>query len=493
MAAEFFKNCCRSCFYVEKVKHDASLQKESEVSAKYRSNTVEKPPLSSVSVKRQVGCSEDYLLSKLPTGGKEVPFVVPQFKLAYIQPKNLGNPSHHGGIQGSAVTSFGDRKAELSGACHQGPLIDMVYNPFYMHQQQPPLSPDLTRHHLEKSDNRRLYGSVCDLRSGTLPGSSHLSHSMFDLTSPPHRFMQRYDSVSSVPSSTSSRKDSQGSNRSLDTITLSGDEREFGRLHVRLWYAPSVEQIWITVLECKDLSWSSSCGENPHISIKGILTLPKPVQFRCLAKEASSDTEFMETFVFAIKLQLLQTARLVFKVQTQIPRKKTIGECALPLRELSSQETDYWLMIAPPSKTSVCPTELKIGTCFQAVNSRIQLQILEAQNLPRSSRPLSSNFFVKAAMFSTEGLVDKKKTRLLKPTNGQVKWGETMIFPVSQNEHGINFLIKLYSRSSVRRKHFLGQVWLSSDSNSSEAADQWKDTIVNPEKVVIKWHDITAA
>ncbi|XP_066484558.1 tandem C2 domains nuclear protein [Tiliqua scincoides] len=493
MALEYIKNCCSGCMCFEKEKQNAFLEKESEAAAQYKSYVTEKPPLSSVSVKGQVGCSEDYLLSKLPPGGKDVPFVVPQFKLAYIQPRNLGNPSHFGGIQGSAVTSFGDRKSELSSAYQQGPLVDVVYNPFYMQKHPQPTSPDFTHHSSAKLDNRKLYGSVCDLRSSTLPGSSSLSHSMFDLTSPPQRFIQRYDSVSSVPSSTSSMKDSQGSNRSLDTITLSGDEREFGRLNVKLCYVPSVEQIWITVLHCKDLSWSSSCGENPHISVKGILTLPKPVHFRCSAKEASNDIEFMETFVFAIKLQLLQTARLVFKVQARIPRKKTIGECGLPLRGLSSQETDYWLMIAPPSKTSVCPAELKIGTCFQAVNSRIQLQILEAQNLPSSSRPLSSGFFVKAAMFSTEGLVDKKKTRLLKSVSRHVKWGETMIFPLSQNEHGINFFIKLYSRSSVGRKHFLGQVWLSSDSNSSEAADQWRDTIANPEKVVVKWHNISPA
>lgn len=68
------------------------------------------------------------------------------------------------------------------------------------------------------------------------------------------------------------------------------------------------------------------------------------------------------------------------------------------------------------------------------------------------------DFFVKVGMFSTEGMIYKKKTRLVKSTNGQVKWGEMMIFPVSQAEQGISFLIKLYSRSSVRRKHFLGQV-----------------------------------
>lgn len=71
---------------------------------------------------------------------------------------------------------------------------------------------------------------------------------------------------------------------------------------------------------------------------------------------------------------------------------------------------------------------------------------------------ISADFFVKAEMFSTEGLLYKKKTRPLKLSNSQVNWGETMIFPVTQKEEGINFLIKLYSRSSVRRKHFIGQV-----------------------------------
>uniref|UniRef100_A0A8C8SLV0 Tandem C2 domains, nuclear n=1 Tax=Pelusios castaneus TaxID=367368 RepID=A0A8C8SLV0_9SAUR len=486
MARECIKNCCKGCCYVEKEKNDFSMEKESEAAAKSRPTIVEKPPLSSVSVKRQVGCSEDYLLAKLPSDGREVPFVVPQFKLAYIQPQKLGSSSSIGGTQEYARASLGDRKAELSNIYQQGPYGDVVYNPFYKQQH---ISPDLTRRFPEKSDVR-LYGSVCDLRSSTLPAPLGLSHSLFDLTSPTHRVIQRYDSVSSVPSSTSSKKDSQGSNKSLDTITLSGDERDFGRMNVKLCYVPSVEQIWITILHCKDLSWPSSCGENPCISVKGIITLPKPVQFKSSAKEGSNNIEFMETFVFAIKLQNLQAARLVFKIQTQTPRKKTIGECALPLRELSSQELEHWLDIMPPSKVSKYSAELQIGICFQAINSRIQLQILEAQNLPSSSTPLSLNFFVKVSMFNTEGLMYKKKTRLLKPTNGRVKWGETMIFPVSQNEQGINFLIKLYSRSSVRRKIFLGQVWLSSNSSSTEAADQWRDAITNPEKVVTKWHNI---
>ncbi|KAM7323563.1 hypothetical protein ACRRTK_017669 [Alexandromys fortis] len=486
MAAECIKSCCRGCFYGETEEHKSSMERDFKASVSNGQNTICTPPLTSVSVKPQVGCSEDYLLSKLPCDGKEVPFVVPRFKLSYIQPRMQGTPSHLDELEGSVRASFGDQKAELCSSLYHGPSYD-VYNPCYMYQH---CSPDLNRRFPSHFETKKMYGSVCDLRTSKRPVSPGLSKSMFDLTTPPQRFIQRHDSLSSVPSSSSSRKNSQGSNRSLDTITLSGDERDLGRLNVKLFYNSSAEQIWITVLQCRDVIWPSSYGDTPTISIKGTLTFSKPVHFRSSAKEASNAIEFMETFVFAIKLQSLQTVRLVFKIQTQTPRKKTIGKCSLSLRTLSTQEMDYSLEIIPPSKISVCHSELELGTCFQAVNSRIQLQILEAQYLPSSSTPLTLSFFVKVGMFSSGELIYKKKTRLLKASSGRVKWGETMIFPLTQTEKEIVFLVKLYSRSSVRRKQFVGQLWISEDSNDIEAVNQWKETIANPEKVVIKWHKL---
>ncbi|XP_027975615.1 tandem C2 domains nuclear protein isoform X2 [Eumetopias jubatus] len=422
MAAEFIKSCCRGCFYGGTEKHNFSRERDVKAVSESQITPVCAPPLTAVSVKPQVGCTEDYLLSKLPSNGKEVPFVVPKFKLSYVQPRVQGTPSHLEGLEGSARASFGDRKVELSSSSQHGSGYD-IYNPCYRYQH---ISPDLSRRLPPHSEAVRLYGSVCDLRTSKLPSSPGLSKSMFDLTSSSQRFMQRHDSWSSMPSTSSSRKNSQGSNRSLDTITLSGDERDFGRLNVKVVYNSSVEQIWITVLQCRDLSWPSSCGDTPTISIKGTLTLPKPVHFKSSAKEGSN----------------------------------------------------------------VCHAELQLGTCFQAVNSRIQLQILEAQYLPSSSTPLTLSFFVKVGMFSSGELIYKKKTRLLKASNGRVKWGESMIFPLIQNEKEILFLIKLYSRSSVRRRHFVGQIWISEDSNHAGAASQWKETVTNPEKVVIKWHKL---
>nr|XP_012415771.1 PREDICTED: tandem C2 domains nuclear protein isoform X2 [Odobenus rosmarus divergens] len=422
MAAEFIKSCCRGCFYGGTEKHNFSRERHIKAVSESQNTPVCVPPLTAVLVKPQVGCTEDYLLSKLPSNGREVPFVVPKFKLSYVQPRVQGTPSHLEGLEGSARASFGDRKVELSSSSQHGSSYD-IYNPCYRYQH---ISPDLSRRLPPRSEAVRLYGSVCDLRTSKLPSSPGLSKSMFDLTSSSQRFMQRHDSWSSMPSTSSSRKNSQGSNRSLDTITLSGDERDFGRLNVKVVYNSSVEQIWITVLQCRDLSWPSSCGDTPTISIKGTLTLPKPVHFKSSAKEGSN----------------------------------------------------------------VCHAELQLGTCFQAVNSRIQLQILEAQYLPSSSTPLTLSFFVKVGMFSSGELIYKKKTRLLKASNGRVKWGETMIFPLIQNEKEILFLIKLYSRSSVRRRHFVGQIWISEDSNHVGAASQWKETVTNPEKVVIKWHKL---
>ena len=78
-----------------------SVERDFKAAVSHSQNTtISIPPLTSVSVKPQVGCSEDYLLSKLPSDGKEVPFVVPRFKLSYIQPRTQGTPSQLEELEG---------------------------------------------------------------------------------------------------------------------------------------------------------------------------------------------------------------------------------------------------------------------------------------------------------------------------------------------------------------------------------------------------------
>lgn len=60
------------------------------------------PPEANVK-KSVLGVSEDYLLSKLPPDGKEIPFVLPSYKSSYIQPQETQYSSYQAGLQGEHI------------------------------------------------------------------------------------------------------------------------------------------------------------------------------------------------------------------------------------------------------------------------------------------------------------------------------------------------------------------------------------------------------
>uniref|UniRef100_A0A673C347 C2 domain-containing protein n=1 Tax=Sphaeramia orbicularis TaxID=375764 RepID=A0A673C347_9TELE len=414
---ECLKNCCKN-FMRKKEK-----EQETQVI------TMKIPPNKPDEGRR--GVTEDYLLSKLPPDGREVPFVLPTFKASYIQPRGSRFPNLQSGLQSSARCTYADRKAELSGSTH------FSYSP---------------------------------------ESSLHRGH------------MAEYISPGSTRRDTLKNRNQSPK----ESITLSGDERELGKVCVQLSYQEALEQVWITLVQCSDLNLPSDGVEQQKISFKGIITTGKPIQFKTSVKEYHQDVTFMETFVFALRLQQLRCSALVLRLQTYTPRKRTVAECVLSLRQLSPQETQHCLDLHPPSKSSVCHSELHLATCFQPVNGRIQVQILAAQNLPASSSPLTQAFFVKVEMHQMDRVVMKKKTRVMKASGGQCQWAETFYFLLAALDHACSLSIKLYSRSSVRRKQCLGQVHLGFDSSAPDAVDQWKDTMAHPEKVVSAWHHLSA-
>ncbi|XP_035529756.1 tandem C2 domains nuclear protein [Morone saxatilis] len=474
---ECLKDCCKT-FMKKKGK-----EQETQVI------TLKMPPNKAAALGRELdegkrGVTEDYLLSKLPPDGREVPFVLPTFKASYIQPRGSRYPNLQSGLQSSARCTYAERKAELLGSSH------FTYSPessFHQGQMAEFVSPGSTRRNTLKNKNGGPQSPGWILKPAV---EQRLSSSMFDLSSSTNH-MQRFDSVSSVLSSTSSMIGSIES--SLDSINLSGDERELGKVCVRVSYQEAVEQVWITLVQCSDLNVPLDGVEQQKIGFKGIITIPKPIQFKSSIKEYCQDVSFMETFVFALRLQQLRCSALVLRLQTHNPRKRTAAECVLSLRQLGPQETEHWLDFNPPSKSSVCHSELHLTTCFQPVNGRIQLQVLAAQNLPAASSPLTQAFFVKVEMHQLGRVVMKKKTRVLKASGGQCQWTETFHFLLSALDHACSLSVKLYSRSSVRRKQCLGQVQLGFDSPVGEAVEQWKDTMAHPEKVVSVWHRLSPA
>ena len=79
----------------------------------------------------------------------------------------------------------------------------------------------------------------------------------------------------------------------------------------------------------------------------------------CPLLHSSQNALLMETFVFALPLQQLRSSVLVLRLQTHTPRKHTLAECVLSLRQLSPEETHHWLELRPPSKSRVSLWYLK--------------------------------------------------------------------------------------------------------------------------------------
>lgn len=465
---ECVKNCCKTF----------TRKKEPERQV----ITMKLPPQDPVQQQpvERTGSPEDYLLSKMPPDGRKVPFVLPTFKASYIQPRGQLFPNLQPGPQSSARCTYAERKAELLGS------------------GQFTYSPESILHQVQTTE----YGSPGSSRRSTVksrpshsprgrslkPSEQKLSSSMFDLSSPQSR-IQRFDSASSVFSSASSMKDSVDS--SHDSIALSGDERELGRVCVRVSYQEPLEQVWITLVQCSDFSLTLDGGEPQKIGFKGIITVPKPIQFKSSVKTYQQDVTFMETFVFSLRLQQLRCSALVLRLQSHSSRRRTVAECVLSLRTLGPLETEHWLDLNSPSKSSVYHSELHLASCFQPVNGRIQLQILSAQNLPPSSSPLTQAFFVKAELHQNNHVVMTRKTKALKTNGGMCEWKETCHFLLESLDQASSLTVRLYSRNSVRRKQCLGQIVLGFDSPVTEAVDQWKDMMAHPEKVVTTWHHLS--
>ncbi|KAM4724060.1 tandem C2 domains nuclear protein [Anableps anableps] len=468
---EFFKDCCKNLSQRNKKEQETQVIK---MKVPPKEITVTGELLNERNKSKE---TEDYLISKQPPGGREVPFVVPTFKPTYVQPQDRQCSRLQPGLQSSARSTYAERKAELLGTSFFPYNSESIF-----HQGNMPayISPGLARRDALKNSPQSPGWTL-------KPGNQRrLSSSMLDLASP-QGHMQRIDSASSNVSSTSSMMSSMES--SLESITLSGDELELGKVCVRLRYQQDVEQVWITLVQCSDLVVHPD--EDQKIGFKAIITVPKPIQFKSSLKEYHQNVTLMETFVFALRLQQLQCSALVLRLQTHNPRKRTVAECVLSLRQLGFQESEHWLDLKQPSKSSVCHSELHLSTLFQPVSGRIQVKVLAVQNLPPSSSPLSQVFFVKAEMHQLGQVAIKKKTRALKASGGQCRWEETFHFLLVSLEHACSLSLRLYSRSSVRRKQCLGQVQLGFDSPLPEAVDQWKDTMAHPEKVVTAWHRLS--
>lgn len=92
------------------------------------------------------------------------------------------------------------------------------------------------------------------------------------------------------------------------------------------------------------------------------------------------DVSFMETFVFALRLQQLQCAALVLRLQTHEPRMRTVAESVLSLRQLGPHESEHCVHLKPASKSSVRSHSTRLNVCYWWVKSQHNLKMLTREH-----------------------------------------------------------------------------------------------------------------
>lgn len=85
----------------------------------------------------------------------------------------------------------------------------------------------------------------------------------------------------------------------------------------------------------------------------------------------------METFVFTLRLQQLRCSALVLRLQTHGPKKRTAAEGVLSLRQLDSRETEHWLELRPPSKSSVSRRRWALLFCVQSMRTKCRRRLIK--------------------------------------------------------------------------------------------------------------------
>uniref|UniRef100_A0A3B3IB81 Tandem C2 domains, nuclear n=1 Tax=Oryzias latipes TaxID=8090 RepID=A0A3B3IB81_ORYLA len=408
---ECFKNCCKN-FLQKNEKEERETQGEAM-------------PQNKTEDEKRRADTDDYLLSKMPPNGREVPFVVPTLVQPRVKPPSpASQPTHH--------------RMYLRHRCRESGLNQIV-----------------------GKVNRCIATDLFDISIMNLS----------EKCPPPQK---------KIFNRTKTRKRcSHPDFFPPESISVFGDEQQLGKVCVQLSYREDLEQVWITLIQVRLPA--------QKVGFKGFITVPKPIQFKSCIRDYSQDVSFMQSFVFALRLEQLRSCALVLRLQVHAPRKRTVAESVLSLRRLGPKESEYWLDLNPPSKSPACHSELHLSTCFQPVNGRVQLQVLAAQSLPPTSSPLSLRFFVTAEMQQAGRKDTRKKCRAVKALEGQCRWGETFHFLLASLEEPCSLSVRLYSYSSVRRKCCLGQVLLGFDSPVPEAVEQWTDTMTHPEKVVTAW------
>jgi synaptotagmin-1 len=278
---------------------------------------------------------------------------------------------------------------------------------------------------------------------------------------------------------------------------VKGNEDFKGKIHWKLEYDFTTQELKVTVIECSDLpptDWSTGLTD-PFVKV--YLLPDKKPKYETKVHRKNLNPKFDQTFIFK-NLPYVDTfdKTLVFAVYDydRFSSSDQTGEFQLPLNQVDlAGPVQEWKDLAPVDDGSnQYLGDLCLSLRYVPSSGKLTVAVLEARKLKKMDITGASDPYVKLKLFdSKQKRIGKKKKTSVKSCNLNPYWNESFVFIIDEMDmKRVTLDITVCDYDLIGGGDPIGKIKLGWSQNKEykPGFKHWKEALENPRRPIIKWH-----
>jgi hypothetical protein len=270
-----------------------------------------------------------------------------------------------------------------------------------------------------------------------------------------------------------------------------------GKIHYRLEYDFTTQELKVTVIECSDLpptDWSTGLTD-PFVKV--YLLPDKKPKYETKVHRKNLNPKFDQTFIFK-NLPYVDTfdKTLVFAVYDydRFSSSDQTGEFQLPLNQVDlAGPVQEWKDLAPVDDGSnQYLGDLCISLRYVPSSGKLTVAVLEARKLKKMDITGASDPYVKLKLFDAkQKRIGKKKKTSVKSCNLNPYWNESFVFIIEEMDmKKVTLDMTVCDYDMIGSGDPIGKIKLGWSQNKEykPGFKHWKEALENPRRPIIKWH-----
>jgi len=270
-----------------------------------------------------------------------------------------------------------------------------------------------------------------------------------------------------------------------------------GRIHYRLEYDFTTQELKVTIIECSDLpptDWSTGLTD-PFVKL--YLLPDKKPKYETKVHRKNLNPKFDQTFVFK-NLPYVDTfdKTLVMAVYDydRFSSSDQTGEFQLPLNQvdLAGPVQEWKDLAAVDDGSNQYLGDLCLSLRYVPSSGKLTVAVLEARKLKKMDITGASDPYVKLKLFDQkQKRIGKKKKTSVKSCNLNPYWNESFVFIIEEMEmKRVTLDITVCDYDLIGGGDPIGKIKLGWSQNKEykPGFKHWKEALENPRRPIIKWH-----